>query len=139
MNAVARRQAIAQAGRVVALVTTAWLFWMTLRPNPQVARQLSPLAAGAQACALPVALVINVLGNVVVFIPLGMGLAAAWEGRLAEATGMGAMISLFIEGMQSILPSRVSSLWDFVLNTVGVATGAFIVYLTFKKIWRHND
>ncbi len=127
------------AGSIVALATAAWLFWMTLRPNPQVASQLRPVTAEATAFGLSVAFVIGIVGNIIVFVPLGMGLSAALEGRIWPPIAIGGGTSLAIEVLQARLPSRVSSPWDFVLNTVGVALGALIVNITLRRIWRKND
>ncbi len=133
------RRYVAWAGGAVAVMTTLWLFWMTQRPNPEVATQLQPVASAAATHGLSAAFVIGIVGNVLVFIPLGMGLAAALDGRIGPAVALGALVSLAIEGLQARQPSRVSSFSDFALNTVGVALGAFIVHLTFRKIWRHHD
>jgi glycopeptide antibiotics resistance protein len=132
------RQRVAVAGWALAGMTTLWLFWMTLRPNPQVNAQLRPITSKAARHGIPAAFAIGIVGNIAVFVPLGMGLAAALKGRWSTATPVGASVSLVIEGVQHFLPSRASSFSDFVLNTVGVASGAFIIHLTFK-IWRHYD
>ncbi len=69
---------------------------MTLRPNPQVTAQLRPITLGAKAHHLPVAFVIGIVGNVVVFIPLGMGLVAALGGRWRAAVLIGASVSFAV-------------------------------------------
>ncbi len=124
---------------MVAAMTAIWLFWMTQRPNPEVATQLQPITSAATMHGLSAAFVIGIIGNILVFIPFGMGVSAATDGRIGPAMGWGALVSLTIEWLQAQQPSRVPSLLDFALNMVGVALGAFIVYLTFKKIWRHHD
>ncbi len=134
-----RDRVVRCGGWLVATMTASWLLWMTLRPNPQVAARLHPIASAAETHGLSAAFVIGTVGNVAVFVPLGMGLAVALKGRAGAATLIGAGLSLVIEGLQFLLPSRVSSLVDFVLNSMGVALGAFIVHLTLRKIWRHHD
>ncbi len=108
----------------------AWLLWMTLRPNPSVAADLSPLTDRAAARGISHRLLIGLTGNVVVFVPLGATLALALQGSLRRralgATLLGAALSLVIELAQAALPSRVSALDDWLLNTAGTAIGATI-------------
>jgi glycopeptide antibiotics resistance protein len=107
----------------------AWLLWMTLRPNQVVATDLLLLTEPAAARGISARLLIDLVGNVVVFFPLGAALAFALGGRpaghrLLLATLAGAVFSLAIELVQMIVPTRVAALDDWLLNTVGVAIGA---------------
>ncbi len=103
---------------------------MTLRPNPSVAADLTPLTMPAAARGISPRLLIGLAGNVVVFAPLGATLALALRGstrrRALGATLLGAALSLVIELAQAALPSRVSALDDWLLNTIGAAIGAVI-------------
>lgn len=107
----------------------AWLLWMTLRPNQVVATALVPLTEPAVARGISVRLLIDLAGNVVVFVPLGAALAFALSGRpaghrLLLATLAGAVFSLTIELVQMAVSAHVAALDDWLLNTAGVAIGA---------------
>jgi glycopeptide antibiotics resistance protein len=74
-------------------------------------------------------LLIDVVGNIVVFIPLGFGLAGALPQtnlrqtiRLAALGGFG--LSLLIELGQLTIPSRTTDVDDLIFNTLGAAIGA---------------
>jgi len=102
---------------------------MTLRPNPTVAADLAPLTDPAAARGISAHVLISLVGNVVVFVPLGAALALALGDkpagrRLLLATLTGAGLSLCIELAQMALPSRVAALDDLLLNTTGTAIGA---------------
>jgi glycopeptide antibiotics resistance protein len=80
---------------------------------------------------------IDVIGNVVVFIPLGFGLAGALHQtnlrqtfRLATLGGFG--LSLLIELSQLAIPSRTTDVDDLIFNTLGAAIGA----LGFVLLWQ---
>lgn len=112
-------------------VIAAWLLWMTLRPNPTVASDLTPVTGSAVGQVIPAQVLIGLAGNVAVFVPLGVTLALALRGRptlqrLVWATLLGAGLSLFIEVAQTALPSRVASAGDLALNGVGTALGAAV-------------
>jgi len=103
----------------------AWLLWMTLRPNQTVVAGLAPLTERA----IPAHLLIDLAGNVAVFIPLGAALVLALgdrsaKARLLLATVAGASLSLTIELAQLLVPTRVTAPDDWLLNTVGTALGA---------------
>ena len=105
----------------------AWLLWMTLRPNQTVAADLALLTAQA----IPAHLLIDLAGNVAVFIPLGAALSLALGGKLATrrlllAVGLGSFFSLLIELGQLLVPSRMTALDDWLLNTAGTAIGALV-------------
>lgn len=81
-------------------------------------------------------LLVDVVGNVLLFIPLGLTFAAAssratrW-GRLAAATVSGALLSLLIESVQLALPSRATDVDDVLFNTLGALLGAVVGVLAF--------
>lgn len=112
-------------------VIAAWLLWMTLRPNPAVSEGLSPLTESPVTTVIPAHVLINLLGNVAVFVPLGFTLAMALRGRpagrrLGLAILLGASLSATIELVQALLPSRVPSLGDWTLNVLGSGLGAAV-------------
>ncbi len=73
-------------------------------------------------------LLINVLGNIVMFIPVGFFPPLLWRlsGKWAVAAGF--FSSLFIELIQLMLP-RSTDIDDVILNTAGTALGFFIYWL----------
>lgn len=120
---------------VLAGLVAGWLLWMTLRPNQSVAANLAPLtcayARTATAQGISTHLLIDLVGNVVVFAPLGAALALALNGRptgrrLLLATLIGAGLSLTIELVQIAIPTRVAQLGDWLLNVAGTIIGASI-------------
>jgi glycopeptide antibiotics resistance protein len=122
---------LAWLGWVLVALVAGWLLWMTLRPNQTVASDLAPLVDSAADQGISSHVLIDLAGNIVVFMPLGAALAVALNGRAAErrlllATAGGAMLSLLIELIQTFVPSRVSALDDWLLNTSGAFLGAVV-------------
>ena len=122
------------------LIVAGWLLWMTLRPNQTVAADLTPLTESAAKKGISTYLLIDLAGNIVVFIPLGTALALAMRGRalrrrLLLATLGGAGLSLVIELIQTNIPSRVSAVDDWLLNTLGVFVGAEVACVI---VWRNQ-
>lgn len=116
---------------VLAGTITAWLLWMTLRPNSTVAANLAPLTEPAADRGISPHVLISLAGNVVVFIPLGAALVLALDDkstgrRLLLAMIVGAALSLAIELAQMTVPSRVTAVDDWLLNTIGTAIGAVV-------------
>lgn len=70
------------------------------------------------------------LSNVLLYIPLGFCLLLAFESRLPRIAAclssvtLGAMLSFSIEVTQTYVSSRVPSLMDFSLNSLGTLMGA---------------
>ena len=68
--------------------------------------------------------------NLIVYIPFGFAFAMMLSKRssgllrIIAATGAGFLFSLSLEVCQGLLPGRVSSLYDLLLNTIGAALGA---------------
>lgn len=111
-----------------------WLLWMTLRPQALVTAELIPLAAPAVARGVSFGFLIDKVGNVAVFAPLGAAAALALTGksrltRLLAATAAGAALSAAIELAQHFVPGRDSSLNDWLLNTLGAFIGAGIAFI----------
>ena len=115
---------------IVALGCALWLLWMTLRPNPQVAENLEVLTTPAAERGISAFWLIDIAGNIVVFAPLGASVAMALAdgrtlaSRLLWGTLVGLALSCTIEFLQGLTSSRVSSLSDVALNTLGAAIGA---------------
>lgn len=71
----------------------------------------------------------DVIGNVVVFVPVGYAAAAAFPGwsrprRFLVATALGFLLSLFIETIQFGIATRATDVDDIIFNTLGAALGA---------------
>jgi VanZ family protein len=87
----------------------------------------------------------DVVANVLGYAPLGFFLTLSamrmgWRTHVvALATLAAALLSFTMEGLQSYLPSRVPSLPDFLLNTLGAFVGAVLASslesLGFLRRW----
>ena len=127
---------------IVAAAIALWLLWMTLRSNTEVATNLTLLTEPAATRGISIHWLIDIAGNMVVFAPLGAAVALALGDhpvklRLLGGSGAGALLSAAIELAQLALPSRVSAVGDWALNTVGAAIGAALavfVSLYLKSI-----
>lgn len=149
---------------LIALITL-WLLSMTLSALRPVRYfdhiNLIPFSALSRAfgCLLDrscpfqrrafVFLLINVLGNIVVFIPLGVSLAGAlhqhncWQ-TIRRGTMGGFILSLVIELMQLAIPTRATDVDDLIFNTLGATLGVLFFLLlsrsvgnptTDRKVW----
>lgn len=76
---------------------------------------------------------INILGNVLLFVPMGFFPPLLWKKTTFPiAILIGFLSSLFIELCQIFEP-RVSDIDDIWMNTLGAVLGA-LLYLLFKKL-----
>ncbi|WP_223626575.1 VanZ family protein [Microbacterium sp. EST19A] len=74
------------------------------------------------------AFVLEILANVALFVPIGLLLALAWPRlRLWQTVLIGALMSVLIETVQGLMPSRFPTLSDVIANTTGTLIGALIV------------
>jgi len=82
----------------------------------------------------------QVLGNVVLFVPLGflLPLAVRTFARAWATLVVAAGLSLLIEIAQAILPSHSTDVDDVILNTAGAALG-FLAFSTITWMGRHRD
>jgi glycopeptide antibiotics resistance protein len=126
------------------ILTTLWLLWMTLRPDRTPnGINLTPFAEHSRALACLIDsdcitqrrsfwfLLINVLGNTLVFVPFGLALAGVLHrDRTAQtirrAALGGFLLSLTIELAQLIIPSRATDVDDLIFNTLGATIGALL-------------
>ncbi len=123
---------------LVVVAVAAWLLWMTLRSQEQAVADLTPITAPAAARGISIPFLIDFLGNIVVFIPLGAAAAFALAKksrgtRLVAATAVGAGLSAAIELLQSAIPSRFADFDDWLLNTAGTFIGAVIVSILINR------
>lgn len=107
-----------------ALTLETW--WYFLDPNPFKPR------TGRAGLAWDVGI------NVVLFMPIGIGLwihdrwAPIPRLGVTRLVGLAIGYSVILQVLQLWLPRRVASLSDAVWNTVGLLTGVFIAWLTWK-------
>lgn len=74
------------------------------------------------------AVVLEVVANVVLFVPVGLLVALAWTRlRLWQVVAIGAAMSVVIETAQGVMPSRFPTVSDVIANTLGTFIGAAIV------------
>ena len=112
--------------RLAGVVTTALAIGAiavaTLRPDWS---QTDPIYQRCLICGdQPLA---DGLANVLLFVPLGLGLAlAAVRGRRVWIVG--ASLSCLVEVIQLLLPGRYPSVGDVVCNTLGTVAGAAAVW-----------
>lgn len=123
---------------LVVAAVAAWLLWMTLRSQEQASADLTPITAPAAAQGISIPFLIDFLGNIVVFIPLGAAAALALahksrRTRLLASTAIGAGLSAGIELLQLAIPSRFADFDDWLLNTVGTFIGATIAGILINK------
>ena len=107
-------------GLAVAAAGVLFVASMTLFPSPQPSIiPLSCLICGERAG-------VDTILNVLLFIPLGLGLAlAGFSGR--RTVVLAALVSLFVEVMQlQFIAGRDASIGDLITNTTGGAVGAFL-------------
>lgn len=78
---------------------------------------------------------INIIGNIVMFIPTGYLLAALFPklNTFWKVAFAGAFISLCIELIQLLVPARGSDIDDVILNTAGTMIGCFLFILSHQS------
>ena len=113
-----------RAGRVIAFLGAAAIAGLTLYPVP---------GAAAAAAATPLFCLVcgerggvDVVLNLLLFLPLGLGLRLA-TGSVRSAVLAAAAGSFLVELLQlTLVPGRDASLSDLVTNTTGAWLGAFL-------------
>jgi len=137
------------AWRLAAALAVAVVLWFTLREDELVTwshltgRNLVPLRhhLAALRCVLDDCanaraalhyLLVDVVGNVLLFVPVGLTLTGASRlrprlARLAAATGWAALLSVAIEIVQLSMPTRASDVDDVLFNTLGALVGGMAV------------
>lgn len=138
------------------VVAILWLtLWPAGLPGDPAATNLKPLEHHGRALqvlldgtsrranreAIVRYLVGDVLGNVVLFVPLGLALAGATGAgrpagvRLATAGGLGAGLSVTVEGIQLLVPGRATDVDDVIFNTLGALVGGAFL-LVGERLYR---
>ena len=74
--------------------------------------------------------IINIIGNIAMFIPVGIVLPICFRKleNIKKTVFAGVGLILFIELTQLICPERHTDIDDLILNTSGVAIGACIIF-----------
>lgn len=112
------------AGRVLAAVTAVAVLLLTLWPMPEEQRRSSLTPLWCLVCGDIGTQ--DVLQNVLMLLPFGLGLALAGV-RARTAVVAGFALSFFVEMMQyGVVAGRDASLSDLVTNTAGTALGAWL-------------
>jgi len=141
---------------LLTLASIGWLLWMTLRPHSKLnGINLIPLVEHGRALVCLISgecasgrkwrfFLIDVLGNILIFVPLGTGLAGIWPGNnrrqtIRRAAILGLLVSLTIELIQLTIPTRFTDVDDLIFNTVGTMLGAIIFVAVQQKKLSPND
>ncbi|BDZ39205.1 VanZ family protein [Microbacterium suwonense] len=78
--------------------------------------------------------VFEFLANIALFVPLGLLLVAAWPRANAWVVLLlGYATSVTIELVQTLLPSRFTTLSDVIANTLGTAIGCVIARMLVQR------
>ncbi len=82
---------------------------------------------------------VNVIGNVVVTLPLGAAILVLGgsRARLRHAALAGLALSATVETLQFWSQRRFTDVDDVILNTLGAALG-FLAAAVFRRAWRHS-
>lgn len=100
----------------MALIAVGSIAWLTLVPDARQAPPVQPHFSWSLGGT-------DIVNNILLFAPLGLGLALAGQG-VARACGAGLLLSTAIELAQwRFLPERYASLGDICANTAGCALG----------------
>lgn len=75
----------------------------------------------------------NLLGNILLFIPVGLFLPIVWDNKMWRIVGAGTALSLLIEITQLITHRGMLDLDDVILNTIGTAVG-YCLFVVIKKL-----
>jgi len=85
----------------------------------------------------------NLLGNIVVLIPLGFLLAALYQKiKWGRVLLIGLLTGMILELLQVIYKSGILDIDDIILNTLGVVIGYLLfvfIYEVFKKYYKKDQ
>lgn len=75
----------------------------------------------------------NLLGNIVVFIPLGLVIAALYNKmKWRRALFVSLLIGVMLESLQVIFRSGIMDIDDVILNSLGVFVGYLLLKLVYE-------
>lgn len=75
---------------------------------------------------------INIVGNILLFVPLGFCIPLLWDIPYNKVILIGFCYTLFIEVTQMFMP-RITDIDDLILNSIGVAIGILIHSIFIKR------
>lgn len=104
-----------------------------LIPFAVIAKTADELARGNLS-----ALLINVIGNIAVFVPLGFFFSLLWKPSAKTVLLAGFLTSLFMEVSQLFLP-RHTDVDDLILNTLGAFLGLLLCRAVCKLFPRLQE
>lgn len=124
-----RRVLALRAALVVYLLAVARITLWPRLAEPETLALLDRLVARWHAAGLPEAVdvaLVEAVANVVMFVPFGGLVLLVTSWRRGHVVAAGALTSTSVETAQLLLPERVTSLQDVVLNTVGAGLGVLL-------------
>jgi len=143
-----------RAWLVAVALGVAVVLWLTLRPGDlpgfPTGTNLRPLEHHGRAFqalleerpnreVILYYLLSDVLGNVLLFAPLGLAVAGALgsrgpAARLAGAAGVGLLLSVAIEAIQLLVPGRATDVDDVIFNGLGALSGAALLLVAERLV-----
>ena len=111
--------------------------------HPQTVNLVPFWGLGQSLAAGSLAVLINIIGNIVAFMPIGL-LLPLWHTRgrrLRNGALIGCGLSITIESLQWIQGQRVTDVDDVMLNTLGAVLGYLVFWVLTSWIFRsiNND
>ena len=108
-----------------------------------LARQNFDRALGVGATPRHPVSTLDLVSNVLAYMPLGFLAAIAWRagrrggrlGAVIAAGALGLVISLSVETLQLLSPSRVADVHDVAMNVLGSAAGGLIGVAVGGRVW----
>jgi glycopeptide antibiotics resistance protein len=93
--------------------------------------------------AIPPWFLVNLLGNLVFFLPLGVvltGFLSCWIHRVSATIVIliGCLFSVGIEVIQLAIPTRATDVDDVIFNTVGTGLG-FMFFFFGQHVWQRTN
>lgn len=115
----------------VALGLIVWLPADQAQPATGVVLTIAHAVSGLTGMDLTTSYaVLEFLANIVLFAPLGLLVAVAWpQSRAWRVILLGCAVSVLIEVVQTLLPSRVPTPADVAANTLGAGAGYLAAWL----------
>lgn len=81
------------------------------------------------------AFVLEILANVALFVPVGFLLPFVWSRlRLWQVVLIGGLMSVLIESVQGLMPSRFPTVSDVIANTTGTLIGALLALVLLRLL-----
>jgi VanZ family protein len=135
-NAAAGAGILALAGLLAVVVATLWPFHFTFRALTW--------DSYAQTFGVAPRTLLDLPRNILLFIPLGLGIGGALRARgvspprtMALTLGLAAALTIVVESLQVFVPGRTPNLSDVAGNTCGAA--AALLLLRVKEQWRSGE